>query len=93
MSSDRSPRRLAAAAVFLAALLASEAAGAATRQCEDNGTAALYLVNRLGTPILADYLQEGLAAFGLSCSDTEAEEGLAPTSANERWGGFGADPS
>jgi hypothetical protein len=36
------------------------------------GPTSTYL---LGTPVLADYLQEGLAAFGLSCSDAEAEEG------------------
>ena len=33
------------------------------------GSTATYL---LGMPMLGDYLEEGLAAFGLSCADTEA---------------------
>ena len=27
----------------------------------------------LGTPLLADYLEEGLAQFGLSCEDVERD--------------------
>lgn len=33
------------------------------------GSTAAYL---LGMPMLGDYLEEGLAAFGLSCAETEA---------------------
>ncbi|WP_395665029.1 DUF3775 domain-containing protein [Methylocella sp.] len=35
-----------------------------------NGRTAGYL---LGIPLLSDYLEEGLALFGLSCADFEAE--------------------
>ncbi|HXV24155.1 MAG TPA: DUF3775 domain-containing protein [Alphaproteobacteria bacterium] len=35
-----------------------------------SGSTALYLC---GIPMLGDYLEEGLAAFGLSCADTERE--------------------
>ncbi|WP_395698378.1 DUF3775 domain-containing protein [Methylocella sp.] len=38
--------------------------------CAQNGRAAAYF---LGMPLLADYLEEGLAQFGRSCGDFEAE--------------------
>jgi hypothetical protein len=37
---------------------------------ERNNRTAEYL---LGTPLLGDYLEEGLAAFGLSCTDIEKD--------------------
>jgi hypothetical protein len=37
-----------------------------TARSRRSGPTSLYL---LGIPVLSDYLEEGLAAFGLSCSD------------------------
>ncbi len=40
--------------------------GRRTARSRKTGPTSLYL---LGIPVLSDYLEEGLAAFGLSCSD------------------------
>ena len=42
---------------------------------QHNGRTARYL---LGMPLLADYLEEGLAGFGLSCTDFEREHLSTP---------------
>lgn len=42
-----------------------------TARSRHSGPTSTYL---LGIPVLADYLDEGLAAFGLSCVEAEPEE-------------------